>query len=65
VELHGDSGNHAEEKIDGEDFAPEASGDVVVGLGFEVGSTERKRLKDDDEQCQSRTTMSSASPGRR
>ena len=29
LELHGDPCNHAEEKIDSEDLAPEASGDIV------------------------------------
>jgi len=48
LELHGDSGDDAEQEIDGEDPGPEAGCDVVLG----VIRLQGQRLQHDDEQGQ-------------
>jgi hypothetical protein len=50
LELHGDAGNHTEEKIDGEDFAPEASGDIVLCLLVRIIGAESDRFENDDQK---------------
>jgi len=49
LELHGDAGNNAEEKIDGEDFAPEARGDIILCLLVRIRDAESDRLQNDDQ----------------
>ena len=48
LELHGDSGDHAEQEVHGEDPGPEAGRDIVLC----VARLQRQRLQHDDEQRQ-------------
>jgi hypothetical protein len=52
LEFHRDAGNHAEEKIDCEDFAPEARCDIVLCLLVGIGGTESDRFEKNDQECQ-------------
>ena len=52
LELHGDAGNHAKEEIDGEDFAPEASSDIVLCLLVRIIGAESDRFENHDQERQ-------------